>query len=428
MASEFVSTVLEWIAAHPHWISTVIFITTLTESLVIIGIIVPGAVIMFTFGTLIGLGQIDFYTAWWWSTLGAITGDAISFWIGHLFHHNIHQKWPFAKHPELLTRSETFFRKHGGKSVLFGRFFGPTRGTIPTVAGMMGMAWHHFMMANIVSAILWAPAYLIPGMVFGTSLDPAASRVAHRLVALLLITIALLWLIIWVVTHAVRLFQAQALNWKPLSLYSFIALLIVAILHIGFHNGTNPQHYPPHNTHHTQSQQQWWTKGWQNLPQQRNDFRGQNQQDFVLQWVGTEEELKSRLKQTGWQPAPSLDLKGMLLWLDPNAALQKLPVLPQTHNGQGDALRWVYYDNTSSARWVLRFWDVGARLSPESKTIWIGSITHQKIQSRMWLFTFTADDPQARTPHHILQPLWQGLKIQKVQRHDSDQAITLITD
>ncbi|MCB1777850.1 MAG: VTT domain-containing protein, partial [Candidatus Competibacteraceae bacterium] len=212
MHSEFVNALFTWVAAHPGWMSFVVFSTAMAESLTVIGIIIPGALVMFSLGALIGLGHLEFWTVYWWSTWGAIVGDAISFWIGRVFHQGIRQIWPFAKHPEMVTRSEEFFRKHGGKSVLLGRFFGPVRGTIPTVAGMMDMTWRHFMIANIISAILWAPAYLIPGMAFGASLD-IASYVAGRLVVLILIIVVLLWSTAWLVTHAARLFQAHATDW-----------------------------------------------------------------------------------------------------------------------------------------------------------------------------------------------------------------------
>ena len=58
MQSEFVTALFAWVAAHPGWMSAVIFITSLSESLTIVGVIVPGALIMFTLGTLIGLSLI----------------------------------------------------------------------------------------------------------------------------------------------------------------------------------------------------------------------------------------------------------------------------------------------------------------------------------------------------------------------------------
>ena len=212
MDSETITALFAWMTAHPGWIGLIIFCIATAESLTIIGVIIPGALIMFTLGAFIGLGHIAFWPAYGWSALGAVVGDAISFWIGQLFQQQIRRLWPFTRHPEMLTRSEDFFRRHGGKGVLFGRFFGPVRGTIPTVAGMMGMSWRSFMTANMVSAILWAPAYLLPGMAFGASLE-VASRVAGRLVALILLLTGLLWLLVWLIQCTARLFQARAPIW-----------------------------------------------------------------------------------------------------------------------------------------------------------------------------------------------------------------------
>jgi hypothetical protein len=88
-------------------------------------------------------------------------------------------------------------------------------------------------------------------------------------------------------------------------------------------------------------------ESWRELPQQRLDFRGHRRQDLVLQWAGSREELESRLRAAGWQPAPDLDLRGMLLWLNPQVELRELPVLPQIHDGSEDALTLVRYDDQS---------------------------------------------------------------------------------
>lgn len=210
--SEAVIALFAWMAANPGWMGLIIFLLAAAESLTIVGVIIPGALIMFTLGAFIGLGHVAFWPAYWWSAVGAVVGDAVSFWIGLVFQQHIRRIWPFSRHPDMLARSEDFFRRHGGKGVLFGRFFGPVRGTIPTVAGMMGMRWREFMIANVISAILWAPAYLVPGMVFGASLE-VASRVAGRLAALILLIAGLLWLMIWLIQSVGRLFQARAPGW-----------------------------------------------------------------------------------------------------------------------------------------------------------------------------------------------------------------------
>ena len=63
---------------------------------------------------------------------------------------------------EIASRLRGIVQRYGGKSVAFGRFFGPVRAVIPLVAGMMNMPPWRFVVANVVSALAWAPAYLLP--------------------------------------------------------------------------------------------------------------------------------------------------------------------------------------------------------------------------------------------------------------------------
>ncbi len=662
MHSEFVNTLFSWVAAHPGWISLFIFVSATAESLTIVGVIIPGALIMFSLGALIGLGHVDFWTAYWWSTTGAIIGDAISFWIGRVFHQGIRRLWPFNRHPEMITRSEDFFRSHGGKSVLFGRFFGPVRGTIPTVAGMMDMSWRHFMIANVISGILWAPVYLLPGMAFGASLD-IASRVAGRLAVLIVILVVLLWLTTWLVRHAVRLFQTHAtawlhsftawsqgrrfigpisaslldprenelrglatlavlllgsvvllslslsaagqqlpsgldqslyhffeelrtpwidalmvltmelgnypvtlplslvvfawlirgqyrsaawhwlaalgfgmttnllfrwllpvaspadaagvltnsfpsshvtfstlafgflavliareipptrrwivylgaafiivpmafarlylgldwltgmlaglclglvwvtvlgiaynhhpkaaLNWQRLLVWSALAFLATTLVHVSLDYTSDRQRYQPQIVLHTLSRAHWQAQGWRELPQQRLDFQGHGRQELNLQWAGTRETLEQRLQQAGWQRAPALDVRGLLLWLSPQVALHELPVLPQLHKGREDEIRWVRYGDDPASRWLLRFWDVGVRLQDGAVPLWVGSVTRQQREPRMRLFTFALDDPLAKIPDGLLTSVWEGLHVQQVMGSNPGQPIILIAD
>src|SRR5690606_16353625 len=101
---------------------------------------------------------------------GAVAGDALSFWLGRHFKGSLRQMWPVSRHPQLVQSGERFFQHHGGKSIFFGRFVGPIRAIIPLVAGMLNMKPGHFLVFNIVSALLWAPVYILPGYLTGATI------------------------------------------------------------------------------------------------------------------------------------------------------------------------------------------------------------------------------------------------------------------
>src|SRR5204863_4734920 len=101
------------------------------------------------------------------SVLGAVFGDSVSYWIGRRFGGGIARLWPFSRNRALLPAGIRFFRQHGGKSVFIGRFFGPVRAVIPLAAGIMHMPRGRFWIANVVSALVWAPMLLFAGDVAG---------------------------------------------------------------------------------------------------------------------------------------------------------------------------------------------------------------------------------------------------------------------
>ena len=125
--------------------------------------------------------------------MGAIAGDGMSFWLGGRYKERIVQMWPFSKHPEVLEAGQRFFRKQGAKSVVLARFIGPLRAIVPVVAGMLGMPPVRFYAMNVLSALLWAPAHILPGVVFGASVL-LAGAVSFRLVVILALLVCIVWL------------------------------------------------------------------------------------------------------------------------------------------------------------------------------------------------------------------------------------------
>ena len=197
------STILQWVTLHPLVAYLAILLISFSESLAVVGLLVPGTVMMVGIGALAGTGAISLKITLIAAMAGAIVGDGVSYWLGHHYHQEIKNFWPFRTHPKLLTHGEEFFHRHGGKSVFLGRFVGPVRPVIPVIAGMLDMAPGHFVLVNILSAIGWAFAYIIPGVVLGSSLT-LVGAVSTRLSILLLCIGGLIWLVFLLVKHSSR--------------------------------------------------------------------------------------------------------------------------------------------------------------------------------------------------------------------------------
>lgn len=195
MTYDSIQPMLQWVAAHPTWSGIIVFLISLSESLAIVGLLVPGVVMMTAIGAMMGGGILPFWETLIWAILGAIVGDGISYWLGYHYHQHLREFWPFRQFPNLLIRGEKFFTNHGGKSIIFGRFVGPVRPMIPVIAGMMDMPPKRFLFFNIVSAIAWAPLYSLPGILIGMSLGTLSPEVARRIVFLILMVLLGLWVI-----------------------------------------------------------------------------------------------------------------------------------------------------------------------------------------------------------------------------------------
>ena len=193
----------EWLSVNPGWAGVIIGLIALTESLALVGLIVPGAVLMFLAGAAVGGSNIAILPMLLWAMAGAIVGDSLSYWLGRHYRDQLRTLPLVRRYPQAMDRAEELFLRHGGKSVVLGRFIGPVRPVIPAVVGMLGMPPGRFLLANVGSAIGWAPAYLLPGIVFGASLA-LAMEVMGRLVAWLALGFGGFLLLRWLIPRIDR--------------------------------------------------------------------------------------------------------------------------------------------------------------------------------------------------------------------------------
>jgi membrane protein DedA with SNARE-associated domain len=141
-----------------------------SESLVVIGAFIPGTALILALGAAAGLGYLPLWPLVVAATLGAILGDGLSYWIGRSQRQRITAIWPFSSRPEILQIGEAFFTKYGWTGIAIARFLPGVRAIVPVVAGTSGMRPLPFYVANIGSAIVWAPAHLVPAAFAGIGL------------------------------------------------------------------------------------------------------------------------------------------------------------------------------------------------------------------------------------------------------------------
>jgi membrane protein DedA with SNARE-associated domain len=157
------TSILDLIKAHPEWAVALIAFTAFGESFLLVSLLFPGTAILVAAGGLIAAGILDPLQVIAAGILGGFLGDAASFWLGQKFGAALPKLWPFRRNPERIQSGIDFFVQYGAIAVFLGRFLGPLRATVPTVAGMMKMPTRRFYLANILSAVVWVPALVLSG-------------------------------------------------------------------------------------------------------------------------------------------------------------------------------------------------------------------------------------------------------------------------
>lgn len=167
-----------------------------------LGAAIPGTAIIVGLSVLVPSGVLKLYPLLASATAGAIIGDGFAFWLGHRYHREIADRWPFKKFPALIEKSEAFFHRHGGKSVFLARFTPGVRAFVPLVAGITQMSAGRFYAVNILSALVWAPVHILPG-VFAGAFAASQGAAGTRLIVLLIILAAAAWLMLRLTRYAI---------------------------------------------------------------------------------------------------------------------------------------------------------------------------------------------------------------------------------
>jgi membrane protein DedA with SNARE-associated domain len=168
---------VDFIREHRTWAAPVVMVLAFCESLAFISLVLPFWGILVALGALVGGGNsIEFWTLLVAAAVGAALGDWLSYWLGYHYQSQIAGMWPLRNYPDLLPKGKVFFEKWGAWAIVFGRFSGPLRASVPLVAGAVRMPQWLFQLANWPSAFLWAAVLLVFGDQMGSAIGMVAKK------------------------------------------------------------------------------------------------------------------------------------------------------------------------------------------------------------------------------------------------------------
>lgn len=162
------------------------------------GIPVPGETGLITAAVLAQQGHYSIVWVIVIAAAAAIVGDNIGYWLGRTGGRRLLERWSvtrrYAEHT--LPRGERFFRRHGSKTVFFGRFIAILRVTAAWMAGISHMHWWLFAFWNALGGILWAIGVGLLAYFAGKTAADAVSRYGLYAVLAIIVLTALGFLVL----------------------------------------------------------------------------------------------------------------------------------------------------------------------------------------------------------------------------------------
>lgn len=127
----------------------------------------PGDSLLFAAGAFSGLGSLNLIVLLVLLTTAAILGDTVNYWIGHFFGEKMIANPKIPIEQKHIDKTNAFFAKYGGKTIILARFVPIVRTFAPFVAGVGQMNYQRFFLFNVAGGVLWCGIFILSGFFFG---------------------------------------------------------------------------------------------------------------------------------------------------------------------------------------------------------------------------------------------------------------------
>ena len=162
------ANVAEVAARYGPWLYALLFLIIFAETGLVVFPFLPGDSILFIAGTVAAATGLNVHLLVGVLIVAAVAGDTVNYSIGHFIGPRVFDK-PDSRFfkQEHLRRTQAFFDKYGGVTIIIGRFIPIIRTFAPFLAGVAGMRYPKFLAYNVVGAVGWIVSLTYGGYLFG---------------------------------------------------------------------------------------------------------------------------------------------------------------------------------------------------------------------------------------------------------------------
>jgi len=158
----------EFIVNYGAWIYAILFLIVFVETGLVVMPFLPGDSLLFAAGALAAsTGIMDPWVLIILLFIAAVLGDTLNYHIGKYIGPRVFELNSRFINKQHLVKTQQFFERHGGKTIIFARFIPFARTFAPFVAGASSMNYKYFISYNVVGGLCWVSSFIILGYWFG---------------------------------------------------------------------------------------------------------------------------------------------------------------------------------------------------------------------------------------------------------------------
>jgi membrane-associated protein len=167
------------------------------ETGLLVGLFLPGDSLLFTVGVVAGAGDLNIVAICALLTVMSILGDQSGYFLGYRTGPAIfRRKDSLLFKQEYVTRTQAFYEKHGGKTLIYAKFVPIVRTFAPFMAGVGKMRYVRYLAFNLVGGVLWVQAATLAGYYFG-NYGPVRRNFEKVVIGIVLLSVLPMIIQIW---------------------------------------------------------------------------------------------------------------------------------------------------------------------------------------------------------------------------------------
>jgi len=175
-----------FVAQHGAWVYALLFAIVFCETGLVVTPFLPGDSLLFVAGAIAAVGGMDIVTLTATLLAAALCGDNVNYWVGRWAGKKVFSKFI---NPAHLQRTQAFYERHGGKTIILARFMPIVRTYAPFVAGIGAMPYMRYLAYCVTGALLWVVSMCTAGYFFG-NIPAVKNNLTVVIVVIVLISIS----------------------------------------------------------------------------------------------------------------------------------------------------------------------------------------------------------------------------------------------